>query len=620
MPTIVNAIEESSFNFFPLMIVLILAFIVPITLSRIKQVPIVVGEILIGVVVGTSGLGWVQEDTILTLFSDIGLAFLMFLAGMEIDFELLFKDREEGDESPNMLLYSSGAYFITLLLAGIGAFILRNLGLEANLWLLTFILSATSLGVLLPVLKERGLTRTPFGQVVFIVATLADFVTVILLTVYLIVQQRGLDLEIFSISLLFLGFFLAYRLGLSFTSIPSVRRVVEELSRATVQLKVRGAIAILLTFVALAEFINVELILGAFLAGMVISLIKTPQDDSLVHNLEAFGFGFFIPVFFIMVGVNLELGALWESPQALLVLPIFLIISLIVKILPIVIFKRVLTWKEVLSGGVLLNTHLSVEIAVTIVGARSGLLSPAATTAITLFAILTVLIMPIIFGAIAPQSETSKRRHIAICGGGQEAIGIARELQGHGESVCILNEDWQTARQIRNAGFAAILTEPDKLNQVIDFEGLKGFVALCDDDQENLQMCRAAQAAGVQRVVARVNDPVMIPEFKKLGIQPYIPSIAQTVLLSLMVRNPDVYTLLTNVTDDRDIRQVSVRNTGFVGRKVRDVRLPGETLIMSIRRNGDFIIPHGNVELNLWDHLTLVGCPDELDEAYDILS
>jgi CPA2 family monovalent cation:H+ antiporter-2 len=133
-------------------------------------------------------------------------------------------------------------------------------------------------------------------------------------------------------------------------------------------------------------------------------------------------------------------------------------------------------------------------------------------------------------------------------------------------------------------------------------------------------MSRTAQAAGVQRVVARVNDPVMIPEFKKLGIQPYIPSIAQTVLLSLMVRNPDVYTLLTNVTDDRDIRQVSVRNAGFVGRKVRDVRLPGETLIMSIRRNGDFIIPHGNVELDLWDHLTLVGCPDELDEAHEILS
>ena len=111
----------------------------------------------------------------------------------------------------------------------------------------------------------------------------------------------------------------------------------DELSKATVQIKVRGAIAILMVFVVFAEFLEAELILGAFLAGMIISLLRDPGDIDLVHKLEAFGFGFFIPVFFILVGVDLDIPALFESPESLLALPGFFLISLIVKLTPMVL-------------------------------------------------------------------------------------------------------------------------------------------------------------------------------------------------------------------------------------------------------------------------------------------
>ena len=166
------------------------------------------------------------------------------------------------NSGPNLPGLAFVVYLLTLFLAVPGGFLLTRLGLEGDPFLLAFVLSATSLGVLLPVLKERGLLQQPGGQLVFLTALLADFVTVLLLTVYIITLDRGLDPEIFSLGLLFVAFFVAYRFGLRFTRIPGVRNLVEELSQATVQLKVRGAIAILMAFVVLAELLGAELILG----------------------------------------------------------------------------------------------------------------------------------------------------------------------------------------------------------------------------------------------------------------------------------------------------------------------------------------------------------------------
>ena len=114
----------------------------------------------------------------------------------------------------------------------------------------------------------------------------------------------------------------------------------------------------------LAEFLDAELILGAFLAGMIISLLKRPEDDSLVHSLEAFGFGFFIPIFFILVGVDLDIQSVIESPESLLTLPWLLLIALGVKLIPMVVAKKHFSWKDLLAGGLLLNTHLSLEVIV----------------------------------------------------------------------------------------------------------------------------------------------------------------------------------------------------------------------------------------------------------------
>ncbi len=611
--------EHTGTGFLPLLLVLFLAFLVPLLLSRFKRVPVVVGEIVAGVMIGHSGLNLVGANPTLEVMSDIGLAFLMFLAGMEIDFSKLFPPREKGEEKrgPNLLGLAFVVYLLTLLLAIPGALLLTKLGLEGDPYLLAFVLSATSLGVLLPVLKDRGLLQKPSGQLVFLTALLADFITVLLLTVYIITLDRGLDPEILSLGLLFVAFFVAYRFGLRFTRIPGVRNLVEELSKATVQLKVRGAIAILMAFVVLAEVLGGELILGAFLAGMVISLIKAPQDEDLVHKLEAFGFGFFIPVFFIMAGVELDLQALFRSPTSLLLLPVLLIVALVVKTGPALLFRRVIPWRDTFAGALLLNTHLSLEIAVAVIGLRLGLLSPATNAAVIVFAILTVFLMPVLFNALQPPVVEEKDKFILIFGAkGDFSYQVARELQDHGETVKFIEPDAELRARTQQKGFEVIDARVYEESLVeIGPDKIRSFIILGTADERNLRVSKAAICAGIESVVAFVHQPAMVHEFQEIGVQPFSPGMYRAAMMSLLVRNPDLFNLLTSTTDQQDVREFQLCNQALDGKRVRHLQLSGDLLIVSISREGELLIPHGNMRLRLGDHLTVLGSLDALENA-----
>ncbi|MYH61375.1 MAG: cation:proton antiporter, partial [Caldilineaceae bacterium SB0675_bin_29] len=345
--------EEIAGSFTPLLIVISLAFIVPLLLTRFERLrlPIVVGEILAGIIVGSSGFGWVtHEDQLLTLLAEFGFVFLMFLAGMEIDFANLnielpgvaraggtrtdltsSQGRERRTFGP--LSISLMGFILTLSLSAIVGFALLQVGLVSSPWMMALIMSTTSLGVVMPVLKEQELIRGRFGQTILIAALVADFATMILITVVIATISHGLTLDIHLISLLFVVFFLLYRLGIvSLNRFDSLRRTLEDLSHTTARIKIRGAFTIMLLFVVLAEVLGAEIILGAFIAGAMLSLLSTREDLEAMHQLEAVGFGFFNPIFLIMVGVNFNLGALLGSTDALILLPFLVLPAFQVKL------------------------------------------------------------------------------------------------------------------------------------------------------------------------------------------------------------------------------------------------------------------------------------------------
>ncbi len=607
---------EDPTRFLPLMVVLALAFVVPFILARFPRLPVVIGEIVFGVIVGPYVLGWVREDAILTFMSDIGLAFLMFLAGMEINFDLLFSDRKRKKNEPNVVLLSLTIYALTIVLAVSGAFLLRRIGVEGDAWLLAFVLSATSLGVLLPILKERGLLETRYGQVLFLSAMLADFITVILLTVYLITLDKGFDPEIFTIALLFVLFLMLFRLGPRMLRIKSVSSLIERLSSATVQIKVRGAIAILMGFVVLAEFVDAELILGAFLAGMIISLLKRPEDSGLVHNLEAFGFGFFVPVFFIMVGVNLDINSLLSSPQSLLMLPIILGLSILIKILPMIAALRYFGAKDLLLGGLLLNTHLSLEIAVAVIGVRSELLSQATGTVLIVFSLLTVMLMPLLFNFFGRKATEKESPYMLILGASDLGVHVGQQLRAFGDRVRFIACDSGEASLLAQEEFEYFGME--KLEE-LDVSIVRSALVLQRDDGTNLELSKKLREFGFRDVISIVRDAKNLPDFEEAGIRTYSPAMQRPTMISMMARNPDALNLLTTASESRTIMELGVFRAGTVGKAIRDLKLPGDLLVLAISRNGSLIIPRGGTTLDLYDRVTVLGSHEDLHDMKVLL-
>jgi len=605
---------EDPTRFIPLLIVIGLAFVIPVLLSRFKRLPVVVGEIIFGVIVGPSLLGWVTEGPTLNFMSDIGLAFLMFLAGMEIEFDLIFGSQKKRKDEPNVLLSSILIYGISLVLAVLGGLLVQRIGIRGDVWMLAFVLSATSLGVLLPILKDRDLLPTPFGQVVFLTGMLADFITVILLTVYLIVLDKGFDVQVFSLTLLFVAFFVFYRVGPGFVRLPRVRNLIQRLSSATVQIKVRGAIAILMAFVVMAEFLDAELILGAFLAGMIISLIKRPEDDGLVHNLEAFGFGFFIPIFFIMVGVGLDIQALLSSPELLVALPGFLVIAMVIKLVPMVVVKRHFSWRDLFAGGFLLNTHLSLEVAVAVIGLRAGLFDQATSTTVIVFAVLTVLLMPLLFSMLAPKAPEKPEPFNLIIGTSKLGLTVAQQLRAHGDQIRFMLCRDEEKQLLEEEGLPYLSQRVSQLGE-LDPEEIRTVLILQDDDLRNLELSRQARQIGVEAVIARVKDPQYLPKFDAEGVKTFSPALERATMVSMMARNPNILALMTTTSDERASVEMTVRRREVDGKQLRDLDLPGDLLVLAVRRKGQLLIPRGGFSFELGDRVSLLGGHEELGEA-----
>jgi len=391
-------------SFAPLLIVVMLAFLVPLLLSSIRgrlAIPIVVSEIVAGMIVGRSGFGWVVPDNgALDVLKELGFVLLMFLSGMEIDFRSLRNNdrheaRHQSSWSPlSLAVLNFGA---TLLMAGAFAWGLKWIGATTDPWMMGLILSTTALGVVVPILKEVGLSQTLFGQTILLATVIADFVTMFLISILVAIISSGLTAEILLVFLLFVAFFFAARFGSFLSRIDSLQRVIEELSHATAQIKVRAAFSTLLIFVVLAESLGIEIIVGAFLAGAIVSLLRTPEDRELSRQLEAIGFGFFIPIFFIMIGVDFNLPALLSSTGALFSVPLLLVAAIAVKVIPAFVFRLNHTWRETLAAGILMCPRLSLIIAAAAIGKKLGVIDESVNAGIVLVAIVTVTAAPLAF-------------------------------------------------------------------------------------------------------------------------------------------------------------------------------------------------------------------------------
>src|SRR5690554_2965945 len=332
-----------------LVIVILAALLTPILLHRLKLtvIPVVVAEILVGLIIGKSGFNIVHEGDWLRILSSLGFIFLMFLSGLEIDFTAFTKQKgskkNEAHPLGTSLIIFTGIFIISYILSYI--FVLT--GFIENALLMTIIISTISLGVVVPTLKEEELMKTSIGQIILLVAVIADLVTMILLAVFVSFYEEGGNTWLLLV--LFGAGVILYFVGKRFKS----GKLVNALSEGTVQIGTRAVFALIIFLVALSESVGAENILGAFLAGVLVSLLMPSQE--LVHRLDSFGYGFFIPIFFVMVGVDLNIWKLFSDPKLLLLIPLLIVALFISKIIPALILKKWFDWKTVLSSGILLT-------------------------------------------------------------------------------------------------------------------------------------------------------------------------------------------------------------------------------------------------------------------------
>ncbi len=598
-------------RFIPLLSVVLLAFLVPILLARFRRIPVVVGEILAGILIGPSVLGWVYPDEpTLELLAEIGFAFLMFLSGLEIDFSILFAASKPGHDMRKSPIFLAGLSFLLTVVfaAGIG-FWLMSEGFVKDPWMMTLILSTTSLGIVVPVLKEKRMSSSSLGQTILLAALLADFLTMFFITVYIAVRSTGLSLNILLITLLFVPVVLLYQLGQKQLRRPIVRRLMEELADATSQIKVRGAFALMITFVVLAELIGAELILGAFLGGVLASLLSEPSDEKIRSKLDAIGFGFFVPLFFVYVGVRFDLQAFLNNRDAWVLLPLLLFAAFAIKIVSALVFRFAYSWRETLSSGMLLSARLSLIIAASAIGVRFGAITESTNAAIILIAALTATFAPLGFNTLMEEPDEKKRRAKVIFGDSELALQVGKELRAHGDDVIFVETTYESAKRIREQGYDVKNGGGDlgSIMELVSDVRMDAFIALSSSDERNLEACRVVRGHGIEHILAFVAEPIRIPDFRGLGVQTLTPSLHRSSLLALMARNSALFTLMTSTEDQRDLREFILYNSDLHGKRLMDLKFTSDTLVLAIRRDDELIVPHGTTKLATGDHLTILG-------------
>jgi Kef-type K+ transport system membrane component KefB len=376
-------------SFTNLLLVVAVAFAAPFLLGLAPRVrlPSIVLEIVAGIVIGPAVLGWVALDEPIEVLNLIGLAFLLFLAGLEIDF---------GRLRGRPLRLSALGYVVSFAIAIAVCLALKTGDLIDTPLLVAIILASTSLGVIIPVLKDAGETSTQFGQLVIAGATIADFSAIFLLSIFFSGEGETGATIILLASFVLLAV-VAYYVLRGVERSRTIARELVRLQDTTAQIRVRGAFVLMIAFVALAETLGLEVILGAFAAGAILTLVD--RDQAMTHplfrrKLEAIGFGVFIPVFFVTTGLNFDLDALFGSTKALVMIPIFLGALLAVRGIPALLYTQLVGGQRAAIAGILQATSLPFIVAAAAIGIELGLLSHAESAALIAAGLMSVMIFP----------------------------------------------------------------------------------------------------------------------------------------------------------------------------------------------------------------------------------
>jgi Kef-type K+ transport system membrane component KefB len=367
-------------------------------LSRLHRrivLPTVVLEIVLGILIGPEGLGLAEVDSHIDFLADLGLVFLFFFAGLEL---------VEHRVARRSLMRGTIGWAISLPLGVVVGLVLHQAGLDAEAWLLGVALSTTALGALVPILADAGLLPTPLGSAVLGTGVAGEFWPIVVISIFLTGAYGAVTETL--LLLVFGAVVLAAAAAALRARPPGVVRVLQQTVHTTGQAAVRLSVLILAGLVFLAIEVGFDFVLGAFAGGLVVGLaLSSPEAAPVRMRLEGVGFGFLIPIYFVVTGMNFDLDSLL-TPTGLGLAALFLGLFLVVRGTPCLLWLRDLGPRRTLSLALCAATGLPLIVAIVGIGTESGAIAQDVGTSLIGAGMISVLVLPLLATAVARRESS----------------------------------------------------------------------------------------------------------------------------------------------------------------------------------------------------------------------
>jgi Kef-type K+ transport system membrane component KefB len=374
------------------LVVAVLAVIVSDVAARWVPVPTVVLEILGGILVGPAVFGFAHDNVIVSAFSQLGLTVLMFLAGYEIQMS-----RVAGAPLRSACLGWAGSLVLGITAGIVVVTVARpEEGVSAGV-LVGLIFTTTALGTVLPILRDTGELDTPFGTFILAAGALGEFGPILAMAVLLSGESA---IHTIVVLVLFVGIAAAVLAAASRPASPRIARLMQNTLTTSGQLGVRVAMLLVIFLAWVAGHLGLDVLLGAFTAGLVARLFFSGTDEetqeATMARLEGVGFGFLVPIFFVVSGIRFDLDSLLSAPSALILIPVALVLFLLIRGVPTYLaLHGALAGRDRLGAGIYAATALPLVVVITSLGVEDGRLTEATAAALVGAGMLSVLLFPL---------------------------------------------------------------------------------------------------------------------------------------------------------------------------------------------------------------------------------
>jgi len=620
------------FDYFPLMVVTAIAWATPILLSvfKLKKIPSVIIEIIFGFFIGKFLLGSISHESfrILEFLALTGFIFLMFLGGLEIDVDQILASMPRGRMTykrfiQNPLLVSFVYFIFTFLLAYGGAMLLSKIIHIPQIWYFSLIMVTTSVGIVLPVLKDRGNLKERYGQNIILVAAVADIFSIILFTFTAIIFKNGFQFELLYIFGLFIIFIVFYSLGKKLRKLSFLKNLGFQLSHAASQIRIRGSMLMIMIFVVIAQFIGDEaVLLGAFLIGLALSSMLHRERSVMLLKLDGMGYGFFIPIFFIMVGVEFDSSALMEFDQSLIwFLGLLLITLFAVKIIPSLLWVQLFGFRKAIAGGFLVSSRLSLIIAAAAIGLDMGVITPGINASFIIMAIITCFVSPVIFNLLSP-SNTIVGDKTLIIGGSSTAVLLAKRLMMHDKKSVIVENDTARATEIISKGLYCIVGDgcDAGLYKKLKLQASDYVFVDTGLQEKNHQICKLLRNELMHdNIISRASTANVELKLKRLGVNTIdVVGVLATTIENLVLR-PSTYHALVESFETFSVEEILITKKEIDGLHVKEIPFHKDAILIMIKRDTSFFIPHGETYFRVGDILHVLGTDNALQSTIEMM-